>query len=80
MAKYKIGGLSFNEGDDSKKEKKKGMLKSDIAFTFDTPLDSLSLDGIFNTNPIVEKKESINKVKEINLSPRKKKKKGNELI
>ena len=79
MAKYKIGGLSFNGGEDSVK-RKKGMLKGDIKFEFEASLESLSMEGLFETDPIMaKKKDNSKKVTEINLG-KKKKKKGNELI
>ena len=80
MAKYKIGGISFN-GEDDVPKKKKGMLKTDMNFSFETDLASLSLDGLFETNPPKLKKEGINnKPKVVDLKKSKKKKKGNELI
>ena len=78
MAKYKVGGLSLNGGED-KASKKPGMLKGAINFEFEESLDSLSLDGIFQTNPVMaKKKDNSKKVKEVSF--KKGKKKGNELI
>jgi len=78
MAKYKVGGLSLNGGED-KADKKTGMLKGDIKFHFESSLESLSLDGIFETEPIMVKKKDISK-KVTETSFKKPKKKGNELI
>ena len=78
MAKYKVEGLSLNEGDD-KENKKLGMLKGDIKFEFEASLESLSLDGLFETEPMmIKKKDNSKKVTEIKF--KKPKKKGNELI
>jgi len=78
MAKYKVEGLSLNGGDD-KLDKKLGMLKGDIKFEFESSLESLSLDGLFKTEPImVKKKDNSKKVTETSF--KKRKKKGNELI
>ena len=78
MGKYKDKGISLNGGDDVEKKR---LFKGSINWTFDASLESLSLDGLFQTNEVkVKKKESMKlKPKEIDLG-KKKKSKGNELI
>ena len=77
MAKYKIEGLSFNGGEDLKKEE--GKMKADVNFSLDLP-DDLSLsDQEFTTAPIKVKKEFSKAPIEVKLV-KKKNKKGNELI
>jgi hypothetical protein len=78
MAKYKIEGISLNGGEDAKKNK--GKLKGDLKFTFDTNLESLSLEGLFETNPVVKKQPRKDIPIEVDLKKRNKKKKRNELF
>lgn len=78
--KYKIGGLSFNGEEDVKPSPALGKLKADLNFVFDTPLESLNIEGAFQTQPIKVKKKESTKIKEVDLSKKRKKKKGNELI
>jgi hypothetical protein len=80
VSKYKIGGLSFNSGEDVEKTRQKGKFKANIDFKFESSLDNLSLDGIFESGDIKPKKKESKKVIEVDLSKKKKKKKGNELI
>jgi len=80
MSKYKIGGLSFNSGEDVEMKKGTGKFKANLEFEFGTSLKDLSLDGIFDSGPVKVKKKDDKKFAEVDLSKKKKKKKGNELI
>lgn len=80
MSKYKIGGLSFNSGEDADQKKGKGKLKADLKFELGVSLDNLSLDGLFDSGPVKVQKKENKKFIEVDLSKKKKKKKGNELI
>ena len=78
MEKYKKKYISFNEDKDLPKES--GKLKTDLDLKLGDSLESLSFEGVFNSNPVKINNTKIEKKSiEVDLK-KKRKKKGNELI
>jgi hypothetical protein len=77
MGKYNTKIKSLNGGEDVVKKK---LFKGEVNWQFEPSLESLSLDGIFNTAPIKTQIKQPLKERPKEIELKRKRKKGNELI